>query len=91
MLEMTLDQDWLVQDLHPALLQNGVWLQIDYNYYEGWSITEFSLACILAKTIKSARKKLALSITLFVSPVLFLKVSELMCSREKNYPWAKIE
>lgn len=25
MLEMTLDQDWLVQDSHPALLQNGVW------------------------------------------------------------------
>lgn len=22
---MTLDQDWLVQDSHPALLQNGVW------------------------------------------------------------------
>ena len=22
---MTLDQDWLVQDLHTALLQNGVW------------------------------------------------------------------
>ena len=66
--------------------RSAICIQIDYNYYEGWSITEFSLACILAKTIKSARKELALKITLFVSPVLFLKVSELMCSREKQLP-----
>lgn len=43
--------------------RSAICIQIDYNYYEVWSIMEFGLACILAETIKSARKELALSIT----------------------------
>lgn len=64
--------------------RSAICIQIDYNYYEGLSIMEFSLACILAKTIKSARKELASSITFLKIRFCFLSFLNWCAQGEKN-------